>query len=82
MPPSCFKDKSHNLATKWKTTMTNPTDFATQWIADWNAHDVDKILAHYAPDVVFHSPKVALFTKGAQTHFTSLQQLRPYGDQT
>jgi predicted ester cyclase len=52
--------------------------FATQWITDWNAHDVDKILSHYAPDVVFHSPKVALFTKSVQTHFTSREQLRPY----
>jgi predicted ester cyclase len=52
--------------------------FATQWIADWNAHDLDAILAHYTPDVEFHSPKVAHFTQGAQTHFGDREALRPY----
>jgi ketosteroid isomerase-like protein len=52
--------------------------FATQWIADWNAHDLDAILAHYTPDVEFHSPKVARFTQGAQTHFSGREALRPY----
>jgi ketosteroid isomerase-like protein len=30
--------------------------FAQEWIAAWNAHDLDRILAHYADDVVFLSP--------------------------
>ena len=30
--------------------------FAEDWIAAWNAHDLDRILAHYAPDVTFLSP--------------------------
>jgi SnoaL-like domain len=58
--------------------MNDLTSFATAWIADWNAHDLDKILSHYALHVVFHSPKVAAFTKGEKTHFTSSQDLRPY----
>jgi hypothetical protein len=31
---------------------------ATQWIEDWNSRDLDKIMAHYADDVEFHSPSV------------------------
>jgi ketosteroid isomerase-like protein len=30
--------------------------FAEHWIAAWNAHDLDRILAHYAPDIEFLSP--------------------------
>ena len=34
--------------------------FAAEWIEAWNAHDLDAILAHYADDVVCHSPRIAL----------------------
>lgn len=34
--------------------------FAVEWIALWNARDLDAILAHYAEDVVFHSPRIAV----------------------
>jgi len=30
--------------------------FADEWIAAWNSHDLDRVLSHYAPDVVFLSP--------------------------
>jgi ketosteroid isomerase-like protein len=30
--------------------------FAEDWIAAWNAHDLDRILSHYASDVAFLSP--------------------------
>lgn len=30
--------------------------FAQDWLAAWNAHDLERILAHYAPDIVFLSP--------------------------
>ena len=30
--------------------------FAEDWIAAWNAHDLDRILAHYAADIVLLSP--------------------------
>jgi ketosteroid isomerase-like protein len=28
-------------------------------VAAWNAHDLAAILAHYAEDIVFHSPRIA-----------------------
>jgi ketosteroid isomerase-like protein len=34
-----------------------PQHFAAAWQAAWNAHDLPRILSHYAEDVVFHSAK-------------------------
>lgn len=36
--------------------------FAAEWVAAWNAHDLERILSHYAEDVVFHSPVAAQVT--------------------
>lgn len=36
--------------------LPDPGAFADEWIAAWNAHDLERILAHYAPAIVFHSP--------------------------
>ncbi|MFN7444457.1 MAG: nuclear transport factor 2 family protein [Curvibacter sp.] len=33
--------------------------FAAQWIAAWNAHDLSRILAHYADDFEMSSPYIA-----------------------
>lgn len=33
--------------------------YAAAWVADWNAHDLDRVLRHYADDVVFRSPVAA-----------------------
>jgi hypothetical protein len=32
--------------------------FAEEWQAAWNSHDIERILTHYADDVVFQSPYV------------------------
>ncbi len=31
--------------------------FAIEWEAAWNSHDLDRILAHYSPEVTFRSQK-------------------------
>jgi ketosteroid isomerase-like protein len=31
-------------------------EFGREWIEAWNAHDLEKILGHYANDVEFTSP--------------------------
>ena len=36
--------------------------FAAEWVAAWNGHDLDAVLAHYAEDVTFASPFVAALT--------------------
>jgi hypothetical protein len=34
----------------------DPKAFAEDWVASWNSHDLDRILAHYASEIVFLSP--------------------------
>jgi hypothetical protein len=36
-------------------------EFEREWIDAWNAHDIDRILAHYRHDVRFVSPFAARF---------------------
>lgn len=36
-------------------------EFAGRWVAAWNSHDIDEILAHFTDDVVFTSPVAAQF---------------------
>lgn len=39
--------------------------FAAEWEAAWNAHDLDRIMAHYSEDIEFRSRKaVALVGQG------------------
>lgn len=33
--------------------------FAAEWIAAWNAHDLDRVLAHYGDDFTMSSPYIA-----------------------
>jgi ketosteroid isomerase-like protein len=37
-------------------TPAQATQFAHEWIDAWNAHDLERILSHWAEDVVFTSP--------------------------
>lgn len=32
------------------------SQFASEWIAAWNSKDLDRVLAHYAKNVIFRSP--------------------------
>ena len=34
-------------------------EFAKEWIAAWNSHDLDRILSHYADDFEMSSPLIA-----------------------
>jgi ketosteroid isomerase-like protein len=40
---------------------TEAHEFAENWISAWNRRDVDAVLAHYAENVKFVSPKAATF---------------------
>jgi ketosteroid isomerase-like protein len=37
-------------------TIDDARAFAAEWIAAWNSHDLDRVLSHYAADIVFLSP--------------------------
>lgn len=39
--------------------------FAREWIANWNRGDVEAILAHFAPDARFVSPRALAYTGNA-----------------
>lgn len=36
--------------------------FAQAWASAWNDRDLDRILSHYAEEVEFHSPRIAMVT--------------------
>lgn len=38
---------------------TDAHQFAAEWIAAWNAHDLDRVLTHYAEDFCMSSPFIA-----------------------
>jgi ketosteroid isomerase-like protein len=39
-------------------TIEQAREFAREWIAAWNLHDLDSIVAHYSDEIVFCSPFV------------------------
>jgi hypothetical protein len=50
--------------------------YAEQWIDDWNSHDIDRILAHYRTDVLFHSPNA--LTRVGKGVVEGIEALRAY----
>jgi ketosteroid isomerase-like protein len=42
--------------------------FAEQWAADWDSHDIDRIMRHYSDDVVFVSPAAERIVGTASVH--------------
>ena len=56
-------------------------DFASQaqeWIAAWNAHDLERILAHYSEDVELISPFVSKLTGRSEAVVRGKAALREY----
>jgi hypothetical protein len=56
----------------------DPHGFAQDWIAAWNAHDLDGILAHYAESVVLTSPAAARVLNEPCGIVTGIGALRSY----
>lgn len=56
--------------------MTDAAAFAEEWEAAWNSHDLDRILAHYHPDIVFRSRKAEALTGTGEVRGTAA--LRAY----
>ena len=52
--------------------------FAGQWAADWNSHDLDRIVRHYSDDVVFSSPVAARIIDGSAGVVRGIKPLRAY----
>ena len=52
-------------------------EFADEWVRNWNAHDIDALLRHFADDVVFTSP-VAVRLLGGDGVIRGKEALRNY----
>jgi|SRR5690606_9298341 ketosteroid isomerase-like protein len=52
--------------------------FAQEWVRDWNSHDLDRIMRHYADDVVFRSPLAARIVAGSGGVIRGAERLREY----
>jgi ketosteroid isomerase-like protein len=57
------------------------TEFATRWEQAWNAHDLDALLAHFSPDVVFTSMVAAQLLPGCDGVIRGREALRAYWSQ-
>lgn len=53
-------------------------DFAQQWLASWNKHDLEGVLAHFSEDVQVTSPMIKLATQSADSTLDGKQALREY----
>lgn len=58
-------------------TETDADAFVTAWLSAWNAHDLDRIAAHYHDDVEYHSPFVARLGDG-RGHLRGKEAVRNY----
>jgi ketosteroid isomerase-like protein len=52
--------------------------FAAEWIAAWNAHDLDAVLAHYHDDFVFASPYIVQIAGEPSGVLTGKPAVRAY----
>jgi ketosteroid isomerase-like protein len=53
-------------------------EFAEGWIAAWNAHDLDAVLAHFRDDFEFSSPLISQFAKEASGRLKGKDAVRAY----
>lgn len=61
-----------------KLGMSVARSFAQEWIEAFNAHDLERILAHYAENVRLISPLYLQFSEGRSDELNGLAQLRHY----
>ncbi len=54
--------------------------FAESWYAAWNAHDVDRIMAHYAPAIEHSSPFIKRYNGTDDVSLRGAGAVRDYFD--
>ena len=59
------------------TTELEADEYAREWIAAWNSHDVDRVAAHYGDTVEYESPFVAQLSPG-RTRLSGIDAVRDY----
>ena len=58
--------------------VSDPARFAQDWLAAWNAHDVEAVLAHFADDVLFTSPVARRVLPDSDGRLSGKQAVRDY----
>jgi len=58
--------------------MDHVTLFTKNWIEAWNKHDIDAIMLHYSPDIVFSSPLIVKILGKADGTIQGKAELRAY----
>ena len=58
--------------------MNDPDAFARDWIEAWNARDLERILSHYAEEIVFESPGVRQLMNDPTGRVVGKAALRAY----
>ena len=56
----------------------NAKEFAADWVAAWNSHDLEAILSHYSSDVVLTSPVAAKILNDSSGTVRGKTALRNY----
>ena len=59
-------------------TLEQARQFAQEWAQEWNSHDLEKIMSHYADEVVLTSPTAARLLKDPAGKVVGKQALRNY----
>ncbi|GAA1445335.1 nuclear transport factor 2 family protein [Leifsonia poae] len=55
--------------------------FADDWLAGWNAHDLDAVLAHFSDDAVFTSPVARQLLDGSDGVLRGKAAIREYWEE-
>jgi len=66
------------LMTEYLMTEDEARSFAADWIEAWNSHDLDRIMTHYAEDLVLVSPIAAQLLNDPAGMIRGKDSLREY----
>ena len=59
-------------------TIFDPAAFAADWLAAWNAHDIEAVLAHFHEDACFVSPIAQQLIPDSQGSLKGKAAIRAY----
>jgi ketosteroid isomerase-like protein len=54
-------------------------EFAQEWVASWNSHDLDRVMSHYADDFEMTSPFIATLMQELTGTIRGKENVRAYG---
>mgnify|MGYP000266773893 CR=1 FL=1 len=61
-------------------TPEQSAEFAASWYAAWNAHDLDAIMSHYAPEIQHSSPFIKRYNGTDDLALSGIAAVRDYFD--